>query len=155
MTSASPTGSQLVFQFDPTTPHGTLETAPYSVDIPTPNYEVQLIRWRVPPGPQGNLGWQLWYSGAIVLPQNGLWIVADNEYATWELDELPTGGAWQFYGYNTGSYDHTVYLTFLMNPLAPGPSASDLGLIEPVSYPPVGEPATDNLLNLILDGMSS
>jgi len=117
--STSPTGSQLVFEFTPTTPLNTPMATPFVADLTLPNYEVQLLRWRVPPGPQGNLGWQLWYSGAVILPQNGTWIVADNEYATWELDELPTAGDWQFYGYNIGSYDHTVYLTFLVNPLSP------------------------------------
>ena len=117
MTNTSPTGSQLVYEFTPLTSAGTPEATPNSQDLTLPAYEVQLIRWRVPPGPQGNLGWQLLYANAIVLPQNGGWIIADNEYATWELDELPTAGDWQFYGYNTGTYDHTVYLTFLVNPL--------------------------------------
>lgn len=117
MSDLSSTGAQLVYQFDPTVPNTTAESSPYTADITLPAYEVQLIRWRVPPGPQGNLGWQLWYSGAIVLPQNGLWIIADGEWDKMELDELPTAGDWQFYGYNTGTYDHTVYLTFYCNPL--------------------------------------
>lgn len=97
----SPTGSELVYQFEPTVPNSTAQSSPYSTTLTIPQYEVQLIRWRVPPGPQGNLGWQLLYSGSLVFPQNGLWIIADNEYATWELDELPTGGSWEFQGYNT------------------------------------------------------
>jgi hypothetical protein len=139
----SPTGSELVYQFAPTTPAGTPSSSPYSTTLTIPQYEVQLIRWRVPPGPQGNLGWQLLYSGAIVFPQNGLWIVADNEYATWELDELPTGGDWQFRGYNTGTYDHTVYLTFLCNPLSQeeGTTLEDLGMLAPIAFPAPGEPA--------------
>jgi hypothetical protein len=148
MSSTSPTGAQLVYEFTPTTPAGTAKSSPYADDLTLPAYEVQLIRWRVPPGPQGNLGWQLWYSGAIVLPQNGLWIVADNEYATWELDELPTAGAWQFQGYNTGSYDHTIYLTFLVNPLTPAETTTleDLGLLSPVAFPNAGEPVTGDVL---------
>jgi hypothetical protein len=146
--ASSPTGSQLVLQFEPTVPSGTAQATPYSAPLTTPQYEVQLIRWRVPPGPQGNMGWQLLYSGSIVFPQNGLWIIADNEYATWELDELPTGGSWQFQGYNTGTYDHTVYLTFLMNPLTQAETTTleDLGLLNPVSFPNAGEPVTGNLL---------
>ncbi len=148
MTTTSPTGSQLVYEFTPTTPAGTPEASPYSDDLTLPSYEVQLIRWRVPPGPQGNLGWQLWYANAIVFPQNQTWLVADNEYATWELDELPTAGHWQFRGYNTGDYDHTVFLTFLVNPLTPTVSTTleDLGLLSPVSFPNAGEPVTGNVL---------
>jgi hypothetical protein len=117
--STSPTGSQQVFLFQPVTPHGTPEATPYVTDLALPNYEVQLIRWRIPCGPQGNLGFQLWYSGALVLPQNGLWIIADDEFDKMELDELPTAGDWQFYGYNTGDYDHVALLTFYTNPLSP------------------------------------
>ena len=90
----------------------------------------------------------MWYSGALVLPQNGLWIIADDEVATWELDELPTAGAWEFQGYNTGSYDHTVYLTFLVNPLSPTETTTleDLGLLGPIVFPAAGSPAAGNIL---------
>jgi hypothetical protein len=139
----SPTGSELVYQFEPTVPNSTAQSSPYSTTLTIPQYEVQLIRWRVPPGPQGNLGWQLLYSGSLVFPQNGLWIIADNEYATWELDELPTGGSWEFQGYNTGTYDHTVYLTFLCNPLTQEEATTleDLGMLEPIHFPDAGEPS--------------
>jgi hypothetical protein len=146
--ASSPTGSELVYQFDPTVPNGTAQSSPYSTTLTIPQYEVQLIRWRVPPGPQGNLGWQLWYSGSIVFPQNGGWIVADNEYATWELDELPSGGSWEFQGYNTGTYDHTVFLTLLCNPLTQVEETTleELGLLNPVAFPNAGEPVTGNVL---------
>jgi hypothetical protein len=139
----SPTGSELVYQFEPTVPNSTAQSSPYSTTLTIPQYEVQLIRWRVPPGPQGNLGWQLLYSGSLVFPQNGLWIIAYNEYATWELDELPTGGSWEFQGYNTGTYDHTVYLTFLCNPLTQEEATTleDLGMLEPIHFPDAGEPS--------------
>lgn len=148
MTVTSSTGAQLVFEFAPLTPLGTPEATPVSQALTLPNYEVQLIRWRVPPGPQGNLGWQLLYSNAIVLPQNGGWIVADNEYATWEIDELPTAGDWYFNAYNTGSYDHTVYLTFLVNPLTASETTTleDLGLISPQAFPAAGMPITGTVL---------
>jgi hypothetical protein len=139
----SPTGSELVYQFEPTVPNSTAQSSPYSTTLTIPQYEVQLIRWRVPPGPQGNLGWQLLYSGSLVFPQNGTWVIADNEYATWELDELPTGGSWEFQGYNTGTYDHTVYLTFLCNPLTQEEATTleDLGMLEPIHFPDAGEPS--------------
>jgi hypothetical protein len=147
-TAKSPTGSQLVFEFQPTTPSGTAESSPYTKDLTLPQYEVQLIQWVVPPGPQGNLGWQLWYSGAIVVPQNGGWIITDNERNTWELDELPVAGDWQFHGYNTGDYDHTVYLRFLVNPLTQEETTTleDLGLLQTISFPNAGEPVTGNVL---------
>jgi hypothetical protein len=146
--STSPTGAQLVYVRQPLTPSGTPVNAPVAQDITLPNYEVQLVRWRVPPGPQGNLGWQLLYSGALVIPQVAGWVIADNEEDKMELDELPTGGSWQFVGYNTGSYDHTVYLTFYCNPLTQAEitTLEDLGLLNPVSFPSAGEPVTGNVL---------
>ncbi len=149
MSTKSPTGSELVYEFQPTTPSGTPSSSPHVENLTLPNYEVQLIQWVVPPGPQGLLGWQLWYSGAIVVPQNGGWIVTDNERNTWELDGLPTAGDWQFHGYNTDdTYDHTVYLRFLVNPLTPAETTTleDLGLLVPVSFPDAGEPVTGNVL---------
>jgi hypothetical protein len=146
--STSPTGSQQVYLFQPVTPANTPINAPVSQDITLPNYEVQLIRWRVPPGPQGNLGWQLWYSDALILPQNGLWIVADGEWDKMELDELPTAGDWQFVGYNTGSHDHTTYLTFYCNPLTTETptTLADLGLLGPLPFPSAGNPVTGTVL---------
>lgn len=151
MSNTSPTGSQLVYEYQPLTPAGTVSSAPNKVDLPVPQYELQLVQWVVPPGPQGNLGWQLWYSDALVIPQNGGWIITDNERNTWELDDMPTGGDWTFVGYNTGSYDHTVYLRFLMNPLSSGAAPSDLGLISPQDFPPVGTPVAGDLLYLVGD----
>ena len=117
MSNTSTTGSELVFEFQPLTPAGTLEAAPVKIDMPLPSYEVQFIEWKVPPGPNGHLGWQIWYSNSLVIPQNGTWIVTSDESGKWEIDELPINGDWQFYGYNTGTYDHTTYLRFLLNPL--------------------------------------
>lgn len=84
-----------------------------TVNIPVMSGVVDLIRWRVPAGPRGNLGWQLAMGGVSVIPQNsGAWIVADDEYDTIQVSGLPDSGAWQVIGYNTGTYDHTVYLDF-------------------------------------------
>jgi len=140
--SGSPTGSELVYQFAPTTPAGTPSTSPYTTPLTIPQYEVQLVQWVVPPGPSGNLGWQLLYSGSIVVPQNGGWIITDNERNTWELDELPTGGSWSFAGYNTDLVNsHTVYIRFLCNRLAEPFTLEDLGILSPIHFPHVGEPA--------------
>ena len=117
MTDLASTASLLVYEFQPLPPASTAESAPNFVAMTLPALEVDIIEWMVPCGPQGNLGWQLWYSGAIVIPQNGTWIITDNEFGRWEIDELPETGNWTFVGYNTGTYDHTTYLRFLCSPL--------------------------------------
>ena len=116
-TISSPTAGQIVYEFQPTTPAGTSEDSPYTEAFTMPAYEVRLIQWVVPPGPQGNLGWQITYAGVPIVPMNGGWIITDNERNTFELDEQPNSGAWGFAGYNSGEYDHTVYLRFILDPL--------------------------------------
>ena len=104
-----------------TVPHGTPTTALVTVNLSIVPATVDKIRWRVPPGPRGNLGWYLSMGGVQVLPDvAGEFVVADDEYDDWEIDGLPDSGAWQLTGYNTGSYDHTVYLYFFTTPIQLG-----------------------------------
>lgn len=106
-----------VTQFDATIPADTPFETTVTVDVPFPASQVNKIRWRVPPGPRGNFGWCLSMGGVQVVPSDvGTFIVADDESDDWEIDSLPDSGAWQVTGYNTGTFDHTVYLTFFTTP---------------------------------------
>jgi hypothetical protein len=128
----SPTASQLLYTFAPTTPAGTTSAAPYTSSFAMPALEVRHIQWMVPNGPQGNLGWQITFSGQPFIPVNGGYIVTDNETSGWELDNQPETGAWGFSAYNTGTYSHTVYFRFLLDPLK-GPDAPfDFGFLQPL-----------------------
>src|SRR6185437_2451788 len=101
-----------------TVPAGTPEATPVTVALTLGTLLVNKIRWRVPPGPRGNLGWYLSMGGVQVVPDDkGAYVVADDEYDDWEIDNLPESGAWQLTGYNTGTYDHTVYLYFFTTPI--------------------------------------
>jgi hypothetical protein len=96
-----------------TIPAGTAETAPYTEDVTFPPRVVLAVRWRVPPGPSGLMGWRLTMSGGqVVLPSNGGYIIADNATDLWPLTGQPDSGAWEVTGYNTDIYDHAVYLDF-------------------------------------------
>lgn len=102
-----------VRQFAVTVPAGTAQATPYTKDVSFPTRIVERIDWRVPPGPRGVMGFRLASGGNPVLPTNdGAYIVADDDRATWLLSGLIESGAWQVQGYNTGAYAHTVYLTF-------------------------------------------
>ncbi len=108
----------LVQRFSPTIPAGTQLETPYVEPLYVqPNMEVSAIRWEVPPGPLGLMGWLLTMGGEPVLPTNGAWMVADDERDTWQLQGMPESGAWQLTGYNLGDFDHTVYFVFLLDPL--------------------------------------
>jgi hypothetical protein len=97
--------------------------APVTTDLDMPARIVQRIRVRVPPGPSGEVGFALGSAGQRVIPWGGeTWLVADDESLDWTPVDAISSGAWQLIAYNTGTYDHTVYVTFDLDP--PGGSGS-------------------------------
>lgn len=115
--------AQEIREFAVLIPHGTAKSAPLVANISFPQREVIAVSWRVPPGPSGLMGWALTSAGTPVIPiQPGTYVVTDNQAATWNLEGYLDSGNWQLTGYNTGLYDHTVYLTFLLN--LPGAGAA-------------------------------
>jgi hypothetical protein len=77
---------------------------------------VRAVRFRIPPGPLGTVGFNLAMAGTSILPSNrNSWYVGDDEAFDWPLDNQPDSGAWQFRAYNTDTFDHTIELTFLMD----------------------------------------
>ena len=104
-----------------TVPAGTAKSSPTTIGLSITSSTVDRIRWRVPPGPRGNLGWYLSMGGVQVLPDvAGEYVVADDEADDWEIAGLPDSGAWQLTGWNTGQYPHTVYLYFFTTPIQLG-----------------------------------
>src|ERR1700729_3339055 len=107
-----------VIALSATVPAGTTFPNAAVIQLPVGTNLVNKIRWRVPPGPRGHLSWFLAMGGVQVLPQvGGGPIIADDEEDDWEIDGLPDSGAWQLIGFNTGTYDHTVYLGFFVTPV--------------------------------------
>jgi hypothetical protein len=116
-----------VRNFSVTVPAGTQSSSPQVTALTMPARIVRKVRVRVPPGPAGLVGWALGAAGQRVLPWGaGEWIVADNEVIEWELEDQIESGAWQLQAYNTGVYDHTLYVTFLTDPPATRPGAGVL-----------------------------
>lgn len=128
--------AQEIREFAVLIPAGTAKAAPLTVSIAFPERTVTAITYRVPPGPSGLMGWALTSAGTPVIPiQPKTYIVTDNRADTWYLDGYLDSGNWQVTGYNTGLYDHTVYLTFLLDlPGAadnspPPPQTGGLGVV--------------------------
>lgn len=118
---------QEVRTFAATIPANTAVSAPVTVKCTMPAREVAWIKWRVPPGPVGLMGWRLSMSGGqVLLPAGGGYIITDNDGDTWELFGQPDSGAWEVTGYNTDIYDHVVYLDFGVT--VPGSA------VQPVSF---------------------
>lgn len=123
-------------EFAVTIPAGTLKSAPLVTDVSFPARTVLSVSWRVPPGPSGLMGWALTSAGTPVIPiQPDTYIVTDDQAGTWPLAGFLDSGNWQVTAYNTGLYDHVVYLTFELDvsaaaviPVLPPPS-SGVGVV--------------------------
>ena len=118
-------------EFVVTVPAGTLSTAPQRTKLDMPSRIVRSVRMRMPPGPSGTVGFQLTSGGLQVFPVNaGAWLIGDDEVIEWVPSSTITSGAWQVTAYNTGTYQHSLYFTFYLDPtqpvvaLSPGPLAS-------------------------------
>ena len=105
-----------VRSFAVTIPAGTTSDSPFTADVSFPDRVVSGVHWKVPPGPSGLMGWRLSMSGGIaVIPTGGGWVITDDDSDTWPLTRQPDSGGWEVTGYNTDIYDHTVYVTFLLD----------------------------------------
>lgn len=125
--------------FSATITAGTALATPMRVALSVLPGTIDLIRWRVPPGPRGTFGWQLTMGGVQVIPENsGQYIIADNEYDSIFVSGLPDSGAWQVTGYNTGANNHTVYLYFHVTPIGVSAAQGDLSTGFPMTDADVG-----------------
>lgn len=117
--------------FAVTVPAGTAQASPVIVALDMPPRIVTAVRWRVPPGPRGAMGWALSLAGQHLYPWgNGNWIVADDEYDRVDLTDAPSSGAWQLIAYNTGLLDHTVYLQFSLEPVGGSRGAPGIAIVD-------------------------
>lgn len=133
--------SDEAWEFQVTIPAGTTQAAPLVVPTRFPARRVDEITWMIPPGPSGLAGWRITMGGVQVVPANlGGWIVRDGHYSGAALAKLPTSGAWDVTGYNTGKYPHTFYVTFLVAVLEAPPRLIvplGLDLLQPgITSPP-------------------
>lgn len=125
-------------------PAGTPASAPYVAAITFPPRVVTGVHWVVPTGPSGLMGWRLSIAGQPVIPRvAGTWIVADNDSDTWQLEGYPDQGQWQLTGYNTGQYDHSVFLDFLLDLISQSGAAPAL-----ISNTVLSSPANSSGLSL-------
>lgn len=104
----------LIYAFQATIPALSTQAAPYTFAMTMPVVDIQTVEWTVPPGNRGASGWALGSAGVRIIPFNpGGWIVADGYSGSWDVEGQFDSGAWEFFGYNTGFWPHTVYLRFI------------------------------------------
>ena len=140
-------------------PANTLQSANFSSPLTMPPRIVREIEIVVPPGPAGEVGFAIGSSGRAVIPEvAGTFVVTDTETIHWPVEDQIDSGAWTFFGYNTGLFDHTIYIRFLLDIVQksaaeqPGPAMPiDAGLVSsgpgpgalgpPPAPPPIAPPA--------------
>lgn len=101
-------------------PANTPIITPATTDVSFPARVVRQIQIRVPPGPNGELGFQIANSGIAVIPINtGGWLIANDELVDLPITSEHDNGSWQVIAYNTGSYAHMLSVRFFVD-LLPG-----------------------------------
>ena len=129
--------AQEVQKFAVTIPAGTKVTAPLTFNLTMPPRVVAEVEIVVPPGPRGEVGFQLGLAGQQLIPYTaGQFFVTDDEIIHWPVEGMPDSGAWQMIAYNTGTFNHTIEVRFLVDlhdlraPVEPAP-ISNLELSSP------------------------
>lgn len=122
--------------FAVTCPPNTPQNAPQITVLPMPDREVLKIRVRIPPGPNGVMGWALGAVATSVIPTpEHPYIVASDEVFEWDATDFADLGDWQAIMYNTSIINsHTIYITMTVQvpdqptsvPLTPASSVVQL-----------------------------
>lgn len=133
-----------VQRFTVTVAAGTPLASPATFDLSFPPSGVDRIDVRIPPGPLGNVGFQIGSSGQPVMPFNaGAFIVGNDELIVWPLTNLWDSGNWTMFAYNTGSYPHTLEVRFLLTSLGIAP-----GITQDVTAPGSGSAPIEQLVGM-------
>lgn len=121
--------AQEIQAFEVDIPAGTLKTAPRTFQLTMPPRTIDEVEILVPPGPRGNVGFQLALAGTQIIPYTaGAFLVSDDEVIRWPLQGYPDSGAWELIAYNLGQFQHSLYLRFLVEL----PALAPLALLTPL-----------------------
>jgi len=102
--------------FEITVPAGTPIAAPLTFPCVFQEADVVEIDVKVPPGPSGQLGFFIGAGGSQYVPRTrGSYVIPDDDYFTWPLQNAINSGSWSVTAYNTGNYQHTIQVFFHVN----------------------------------------
>lgn len=122
--------AQRVIPLTCTIPANTPSTAPKHFPLVFAAANVERIDVRVPPGPSGTVGFNINHGGGNFIPEgSGNWIIADDQYLQWPLDDAPNNGNWDIVAYNVDVVAHTIYLFFNVSNLAVVNTPGSSGMI--------------------------
>ena len=115
--------------FDVTIPAGTLKAAPITVPLLFLQGEVVEIDVKVLDGPCGTVGFFIAAGGSQYVPRTaGSFIIPNDDYFTWPMQNAINSGSWALTGYNLDSWDHLVQVAFQVNEDVAPPSSTTAGL---------------------------
>lgn len=98
---------------------GSPPTAPQHFPVEFPSAQVDRIDVLIPPGPAGLVGFYIGHGGGSFIPDNsGTWIIADDRFIQWPLDDAPNNGNWDIVCYNNDAAQHTIWVYFNISDLA-------------------------------------
>lgn len=104
----------LAFHFDVTIPAGTPKATPLVTLTQVQDCIVERIEWTFPPGCQGNVGIQFGARSVAIIPRpSTTFITRSGNSGGYRVDGMHDTGDWSVIGYNTGSFPHTIQVTYL------------------------------------------
>ncbi len=99
--------------FDVTIPAGTLKASPLVSSAQFNTSIVERIEWLFPAGCQGLVGIQIGARNIPVIPYDRTqFLTRTGDSAGVDLTDMHQTGDWSVIGYNTGSFQHTIHVTF-------------------------------------------
>jgi hypothetical protein len=124
---------------DVTIPAGTAKATPFIQLTQFAAQRLDGVEWRFPPGCQGFVGIQIGSHGTPILPFNpNQWFVRSGDAMQYDLTGMPDSGDWSVIGYNTGSFAHTIEITYRCSAITKPPNFN-LALDGAVSILALGE----------------
>lgn len=140
--------------FDVTISPNTPMAAPVVIPCVFEQGIVTEIDVKVPPGPNGNVGFFIGAGGSQYVPRTaGSFVMPNNDYFVWPIDNAIISGSWSVTAYNIDVFPHTIQVAFQIDEigtahLVPAPTVSDSSSSIPdsVTSPDVSQvPAIDPL----------
>jgi hypothetical protein len=104
--------------FAVTIPANTPVATPVTLPLVFQQGSVTEIDVKVPPGPSGNVGFFIGAGGSQYVPRTaGSYIMPNDDFFTWPMENAINSGSWSLTGYNTDIYPHTIQVGFQVNEL--------------------------------------
>lgn len=126
--------SRQAFEFAATIPAGTAIASPVTIPTTFHQREVNAIRWIIPPGALGVVGFYIGMRGLQLFPSStGTWFVRSGHAGGVSVEDMPNTGDWSVTGYNTGAFNHTIYVTFEVSLIKREPSSPELSSLYDLS----------------------